>query len=320
MNNKNDNQLSPVYLELINNLWDINGNKSFDPNNFMNKITQMNSLFKKGEAGDSKDFIIYILEQMHKELKRANTNKNNSLINMPLNQYDKKNSLNHFFYDFQNNCSVISDIFFGIVETTNECQNCRNNYNAKGLNTPICYNYQIFNCLIFPLEEVKNWKHNQNFNNFPMNNVVSLNDCFYYYQKSEFFTGDNKNHCNICNQLFDSIYTTKIYTSPNVLILILNRGKGNIFDVKLDFNEVIDITQFILKKDMPLIIYSLYGVITHIGKSGPRAHFVASCKSPIDNKWYRYNDAMVNPITNIHKEVIDFGTPYILFYQKIILK
>ena len=71
---------------------------------------------------------------------------------------------------------------------------------------------------------------------------------------------------------------------------------------------------------MPLIIYSLYGVITHIGQSGPSAHFVASCKSPIDNKWYRYNDAMVNPITNIHKEVIDFGTPYILFYQKIILK
>ena len=51
-----------------------------------------------------------------------------------------------------------------------------------------------------------------------MNNVLSLNDCFYYYQKSEFFTGDNKNHCNICNQLFYSIYTTKIYTSPNVLI------------------------------------------------------------------------------------------------------
>ena len=90
MNNRNDNQLSPVYLELIRNLWDISGNKSFDPNNFMNKITQMNPLFKKGETGDSKDFIIFILEQMHKELKKANTNKNNSLINKILDQYDKK--------------------------------------------------------------------------------------------------------------------------------------------------------------------------------------------------------------------------------------
>ena len=65
------------------------------------------------------------------------------------------------------------------------------------------------------------------------------------------------------------------------------------------------------------IIYSLFGVITHIGQSGPSSHFVSSCKSPIDNKWYRYNDAMVNPINNIQKEVIDFGTPYILFYQKL---
>ena len=214
LSNKNDHQLSPVYLELIHNLWDINGNKSFEPYNFMNKINELNPLFKKGQAGDSKDFIIYILEQIHKELKRVNANNSNSIINIPLDQYDKKNTLNHFFSDFQGNCSVISDLFFGIVETTNECQNCKNNYNAKGLDSPICYNYQVFNCLIFPLEEVKNWKINnnimQNYNNIPMNNVVSLNDCFNYYQKSVLFNGENKNFCNICNQYFDSIYTTKI--------------------------------------------------------------------------------------------------------------
>ena len=41
-------------------------------------------------------------------------------------------------------------------------------------------------------------------------------------------------------------------------------------------------------------------------------------QKPIDNNWYRYNDAMVNQIKDLQKEVIDFGTPYILFYQKII--
>ena len=112
------------------------------------------------------------------------------------------------------------------------------------------------------------------------------------------------------------MYTNKIFVSPNVLVLILNRGKDNIYNVKLDFNETIDITQFVLQKDSPKIIYNLYGVITHIGQSGPNAHFVASCKSPINNKWYRYNDALVNEIKNIQKEVIDFGTPYILFYEK----
>ena len=148
------------------------------------------------------------------------------------------------------------------------------------------------------------------------NNIVSIYECFYYNQKSEFFTGDNKNYCNVCKQLFDSIYTTKLYIGPNVLVLILNRGKGNIYNVKLDFGETIDISEFVLEKDMPQIIYNLYGVITHIGQSGPSAHFVASCKSPVDNKWYRYNDSLVNPIINVQKEVIYFGTPYILFYQK----
>ena len=115
----------------------------------------------------------------------------------------------------------------------------------------------------------------------------------------------------------DSLYTSKIYISPNVLILILNRGKGNIYDVKLDFTEIIDISQYVLQKDTPQIIYNLYGVITHIGQSGPSAHFVASCRSPVNFKWYRYNDAFVTEINDFQKEVIDFGTPYILFYQKI---
>ena len=30
--------------------------------------------------------------------------------------------------------------------------------------------------------------------------------------------------------------------------------------------------------------------------------------SPIDDKWYRFNVTFVNPITNLQKEVIDFGT------------
>ena len=316
--NKNELQLCPYYLKLIQNLWSNNKNqKSFSPKDFMNIVEKMNPLFKKGQAGDSKDFIIFILEQIHKELKApVNINLN---ITEPLNQYDRNNAFNHFFSEFQKDCSIISDIFFGINETTNICMNCKNIYNTNGYNNPICYNYGIFNCLIFPLEEVKKLKNislQQN-NCFQINNDrVSIYECFSYNQNNEYFTGQNRNYCNICKQKFDSIYSSKIYVSPNVLILILNRGKGNMYNVKLDFTETIDITQFVLFQDIPQNIYDLYGVITHIGESGPNAHFIASCKSPIDNNWYRYNDSIVNHINNIQKDVIDFGTPYILFYQK----
>ena len=321
LENKNENQLSPYYLELINNLWDKNdpNKKSFSPDNFIKIINEMNPLFKRGDPGDSKDFIIFILEQIHKELKKPM----NTKLNVPeLNQYDKVNTFQNFFNEFQLECSIISDLFFGINETTNVCLNCKKEYNLKNLNEPISYNYGIFNCIIFPLEQVRKMKLQNNqvqANNQMMmnsNNIVDIYDCFQYNQKSDLFTDDNKYYCNICNQLYDSIFTSRIYISPNILILILNRGKGNKYNIKLDFPEIIDITQFVIKKEIPEIKYNLYGVVTHLGESGPNAHFVASCKSPVSDKWYRYNDAMVNPINDIQKEVFDFGTPYILFYQK----
>ena len=62
----------------------------------MNKINEMNPLFKKGHSGDSKDLIIFVLEQLHKELKKP-INKQNLIVTEPLNQYDKSNAFNHFF-------------------------------------------------------------------------------------------------------------------------------------------------------------------------------------------------------------------------------
>ena len=319
--NKNENQLSPAYLELIQKLWEVNGPKSFSPNNFMNKINEMNSLFKRGEAGDAKDFIIFILEQMHTELKKSVKQKDNNEVNeeIPLNQYDKMNAFINFFEDFKNETSILTDTFFGFNETTNICLYCKNYYSSKGQSIPICYNYGVFNVLIFPLEEVKNLKLNIMKQNIHMNqiNKVNLHECFAFNEKTELFSGENKNYCNICKQLYDSLYTSKIFVSPNVLILILNRGKGNIYKVNLDFEQTIDITDFVIQKEKLRIQYNLYGVITHLGESGPNAHFVASCKSPVDGKWYRYNDAFVNPINDFKKEVHDFGTPYILFYKKV---
>ena len=319
--NDGENQLAPVYFELIHNLWKMNSNeKYYAPYNFMNRVNDMNSLFKRGEAGDSKDFILFVLQQMHKELKKSLNIKN---INNPnqINQYDKNITLMNFFNEFTKETSIISDLFFGFNETTNICSNCKNYYSKRNESYPICYNYGIFNLLIFPLEEVKNMKNKNNMNNifnfYPgPSNVVNINDCFLYNQKTDFFTGENKIYCNICKQMSDSEYTSKIFISPNVLIMILNRGKGNIYNIKLDFKNTIDITDFVIQKEKPRIVYNLYGVITHIGKSGPNAHFIASCKSPVDGKWYKYNDALVEPIKDFVTEVYNYGVPYILFYEK----
>ena len=46
-------------------------------------------------------------------------------------------------------------------------------------------------------------------------------------------------------------------------------------------------------------------------------HFIAYCLDPIIEKWYKYNDAIVNEVTDFQNEVINFAMPYLLFYQKI---
>ena len=228
-NNSNELQLSKEYYELIQNLWSKDKQKtsSFSPFKFMNIIEKMNPAFKLGQPGNYKDFIIFILNQIHKELKKPKELDNNINILGPLNIYDQKNVFDHFFNDFKKECSIISDIFFGITETTCICLNCQNINHSQGMETPISYNYLKFNCLIFPLEKVKN-----------NSNSVTLNDCFKYNQK-EFFTT-----CNVC-QTNNLKYTSKIYICPSVLILILDRSKDNIFDIKLNFSETIDITQFV---------------------------------------------------------------------------
>ena len=152
--------MSPVYRELVKKLWEVNGPKSFSPTNFVNIINTMNPLFKKGLPGDSKDFIIFILEQLHKELKKPIKFNNKIIVKGNLNQYDRNNAFSHFFNEFIKETSIISDIFFGFNETTNECLYCNNKFNLQGFSNPICYNYGIFNCLIFPLEEVKRQRKN----------------------------------------------------------------------------------------------------------------------------------------------------------------
>ncbi len=128
--NINALQLSPTYLELIEKLWSKNGNKAFSPNAFMKIVTQMNPLFKTEQAGDAKDFIIFVLEQLHKELKEPVKFQNNNINTVKqLNQYDRNNAFQNFFNDFQKECSIISDLFFGFNETTNICLYCKNNYN-----------------------------------------------------------------------------------------------------------------------------------------------------------------------------------------------
>ena len=86
----------------------------------------------------------------------------------------------------------------------------------------------------------------------------------------------------------------------------------------MEFNTILDITNYVSqKKGNQNIKYKLIGVISHSGNNKNNIQYFAHCLSPIDNKLYTYNDAMVNEIDNFQKNIIDTGIHDILFYEKL---
>jgi len=249
--------------------------------------------------------------KINKTIEVFNNNINN---NSNLNQNDEQGMFRFFLETFkENNRSVISDIFFGIIETITECLNCKQINLIKGIfNTSYVYNFQIINFIIFPLEEIRKMK--SEINNFYFNEV-NLYDCFDYYERPEIMQGDNQMWCKNCRQNSPANYMTRIYSPPIYFILILNRGKGNIYNIKLNFEEFIDIGKYVQMKQNKNLVYQLYAIVTHLGPSSMSGHFIAFCKSPIDNKWYKYNDSQVSLIGNFSNDIHEFGCPYILFYE-----
>ena len=127
---------------------------------------------------------------------------------------------------------------------------------------------------------------------------------------------DNSMYFNYYKNTFNSLMSTNLTTGPLILILLLNRGKGIEFNVKINFYEELNLYNYIQYNNIGCK-YKLIGVITHIGESGMGGHFIAYCRDPITEKWHKYNDAIVSEVNNFQNDVINFAMPYLLFYQKM---
>ena len=126
--------------------------------------------------------------------------------------------------------------------------------------------------------------------------------------------GITKCNCSICQNNCDSFYGSLIYSLPNYLIIILNRGKGAVYECNVNFPEKLNLLNFVSYKDGNTFL-KLYAVISHIGPSSMNGHFVAYCKNIKDKKWYKYNDSIVTLCEQ--KDEYRNGMPYILFYKTI---
>ena len=306
-------KMANEYYEVLKNLWNVNSNAvSYSPYSFKEVLSKENPLFAGIAANDSKDLINFLIERLHIELNVAKIEDMNKINNNEFYQSDQTNELSllkEFLEDYTKKFnSPISNLFYGILETKSQCQGC----------SVIKYNFQIYSFLEFPLQQVNQYYFQQG--KRPLvtkegkNPDVDLYECFEYNRKVDLMTGDNQMFCNICNKLCNTYYSTTLYSGPNNLIINLNRGKGAVYECKVNFPSQLNILNYITY-NAGMAVYELYAVICHLGPSSMSGHFVAYCKNRIDNQWYLYNDAIITKCTR--KYQYNDGMPYILFYRAI---
>ena len=304
--NNDNNLLSSAYLKVVKNLLRLTPESQnltyYTPTEFYNITYSLDPLFQ-GLAGDAIDLINFFLQRIHSELngiyqenvflKYIMGNTGNSIKWINLN-----NSINNFC---QSNSSIITNTFYFIDKSKITCSNC----------TRVTYNFQFLNQLIFPLEDIRQ-KKSQEYGI----NVMEINimDGFHHYQRQVPLIGENMIHCNYCNGRTNAFQYNAMFSSPEYLILNLNRGKAKTLNVKMNLIENINISTYV-ESQVDSGNYRLISVITHLGQSGTSGHFIAFCFVERENAWFKFNDAEAS--RSNFQEAATTGDCYVVIYKRI---
>ena len=150
---------------------------------------------------------------------------------------------------------------------------------------------------------------------------LSLYDCLASLNKGEILDEDNCWYCKECKDFKNAEKKTEIYRAPLYLIIQIKRFKyrgkimrailGNKNDTLIEYNEKLNLRDFIVGPDKDNYEYHLYGVVNHkyFMNVGNLGHYTAYCKN--FGQWVQYNDQNVERMENpIHKDA------YLLFYKR----
>ena len=155
---------------------------------------------------------------------------------------------------------------------------------------------------------------------------VDLFDCFDKFVEKEQLGDADTVYCSNCKQHTPPTKKMDVWSAPDVLILHLKRfqivpGESG-FHRREKINDFIsfpidglDLTKYVkgpqdLENSPP--IYDLYAVSHHMGGLGG-GHYVATCKHPMNGKWYNCNDSSVME-TESGSAVS--ASAYVLFYKR----
>ena len=301
-------KLSTSFKLLIDKLYQDNTKeikRVYIPMDLIEKISNINPLFEDISTNNEKDLINFIIMTLHEELNETQINPNYALESNYENifeiQKDKIQMYTKFVNSFnKSHNSFIQSLFFAVNYNMCQCLNC----------LTLTYNFQIYYYLFFPLEEVRKFK--SNYNNII--NELNLSDCFDYARSENIMKDDNAVYCNYCKQISPNSMRTMLFSSPEILIIILNREN----DIKINFDFILNLSNYTEMKDNNMFCqYDLIGIVCKDNTNEANDEFIAYSKGYYDNNWYKYDKITVEPINHFRSKIIGTFIPYLFLYKKM---
>lgn len=328
--------------ELFKHMWKRNNNVT--PDSFKKIIGKICPIFDGYSQNDSQEVLNLVLDQIHEdtkmivdvyydkipdEMKKYILHKNecNKYIHdtnfdegkrryvlNQLKQYEIDHEREEIIYKsyvfwekyISKNYSIITELFTGLFYSNVKCHKC---------NTQT-FTFENFTNLSLQIPD-----------EYATN--VELVDCLKTFTDQETLTNTEKYYCEICKERVDASKKIYIWEAPEILIIHFKRFKtypsssianSNLISkiqtqIMFPLNDL-DIKDCLCEIHKKSSIYDLYAVVEHSG-SYYSGHYFSYCKSPINNKWYCFNDSHLEhiPDDEVEKKIISRGS-YLLFYQK----
>ena len=296
-----NNILSNCYLDFIQKY---QKKDVYAAKNIINYFLSYDSTIKSA-GSDSKDVLFEFFDRIQSELKQSEAS---IIVEESTNPEIEKEIIGERINLDRADYSIIYECFnFWII---NERKCCYNMYCPK-FNINL-YEIRSESYFVFYLSDIyskKLYSRRRNGNN----NKLSLEDCFYYYFLEE-------GSCAYCNNKID--IKNKICKLPNILIIVLNRGKNNHFNVNIEFHQELNLKECYqqLKYNIDELNYEncpnynlLCGTILEKNYYNPGKGHTIAFANDYKGKYNIYDDNRV--AINVDFQDIKNKDVYIIFYQ-----
>ena len=275
--------------------------ETYKPNALFQLLGNMNAVYKSFQKRSPNDLLCYLLSNLHNEMNTAVPSQK-----LEGNIYDRRSVIKYGSKNFQqNNNSIISNIlnWFEIKECF--CNKCMKT----------SYEFQNFSTFSLDIKSAYNKKNN---NNNERKESITIYDSLAHYNSPK----QQNFYCKNCKQTICSLITTKIFSTSCYLFFLIDRGNdfdnsNELININLHIYDKIDLSNFVEMNESPKK-FELVGIISIYLT---QKKYVSFCRSPVDKKWYFYNDENINlidinEVLNKHNDLKEM-IPCILLYKTV---